>query len=123
MNKTETQNHLLNTLKPGQTVYTMLTHVSASGMRRSVKLFVASIDREGRPDILDITYRAHLVTGYRVDPKHGGLVVTACGSDAGFEAVYNLGAGLWPNGTPAPHGTRNGVPDSAGGYALKQRWL
>jgi hypothetical protein len=123
MTKTEAQTHLLNILKPKQIVYTMLTHVSASKTKRCVKLFVASIDRGGQPDILDITYRAHLVAGYRVDPKHGGLVVTACGTDAGFEAVYNLGAGLWPNGTPEPHGTRNGVPDSTGGYALKQRWL
>ena len=23
----------------------------------------------------------------------------------------------------APHGTRNGEPDSTGGYALKHRWL
>jgi hypothetical protein len=123
MNKTEAQTHLLSILKPGQTVYTMLTHASASGMRRCIKLFIASIDREGQPDILDITYFAHRVTGCRVDPKHGGLVVTGCGMDAGSEAVYNLGAYLWPSGTPAPHGTRNGEPDSTGGYALKQRWM
>jgi hypothetical protein len=41
----------------------------------------------------------------------------------GFAAVYNLGYALWPNGTPEPHGTRNGVPDRDGGYALKQCWL
>jgi hypothetical protein len=123
MNKTEAQNHLLNILKPGQIVYTMLTHVSASKTKRCVRLFVASTGSSGQPDILDITYRAHLATGYPVSPKHGGVVVAACGTDAGFEAVYNLGACLWPNGTPAPHGTRNGEPDSTGGYALKQRWL
>jgi hypothetical protein len=118
MNKTEAKNHLLNILKPGQIVYTVLTHASSSGMKRCIKLFVASIDRDGQPDILDITYFARLVAGYRVDQKHGGLVLTGCGTDAGFDAVYCLGAYLWPSGT------RNGEPDSTdGGYALTQRWL
>jgi hypothetical protein len=35
----------------------------------------------------------------------------------------NLGATLWPDGTPEPHGTHNGQPDRAGGYALKHQWL
>jgi hypothetical protein len=30
---------------------------------------------------------------------------------------------LWPNGTDTPHGTRNGEPDTNGGYALKHRWM
>jgi hypothetical protein len=117
MTKTEAQTHLLNTLKPKQTVYTMLTHVSKSGMKRCIQLFIASIDSEGKPEIRDITYFAHLATGYRVDQKHGGLVLNGCGMDMGFQAVYALGAYLWPEGTPEPHGTRDG------GYALKQSWL
>lgn len=43
--------------------------------------------------------------------------------DMGFHVVYALGSALWPDGTPAPHGTRNGEPDTAGGYALKHEWL
>lgn len=37
--------------------------------------------------------------------------------------VYSLGRTLWPDGTRAPHGRRNGQPDSDGGYALKHSWL
>jgi hypothetical protein len=43
--------------------------------------------------------------------------------DVCFAAVYNLGRTLWPNGTDKPHGTRNGTPDTDGGYALKNRSL
>jgi len=50
-------------------------------------------------------------------------VVGGCGMDMGFAVVYDLGLSLWPAGTPAPHGTRNGEPDSNGGYALKHSWL
>jgi hypothetical protein len=52
-----------------------------------------------------------------------GITIGGCGMDMGFELVYQLGYALWPNGTPAPHGTRNGEPDTNGGYALRQRWL
>ena len=37
--------------------------------------------------------------------------------DMGFQAVYCLGLSLWPDGTPEPHSTRNGEPDTNGGYA------
>ena len=52
-----------------------------------------------------------------------GLVVGGCGMDMGLHVIYTLGAALWPKGTPEPHGTRNGVLDSDGGYALKSEWL
>jgi len=44
-------------------------------------------------------------------------------TDMGFQIVYQLGQRMWPDGTPKPHGRRNGQPDSAGGYALKHQWL
>ena len=93
-------------LQPGQTVYTILRHVSASGMSRRISLTTIH-DGELRrldnlvADLLD--YRQH---------KHEGLIVTGCGMDMGFGLVYNLGAALWPDGTP----------DSTGG-ALKHSWL
>lgn len=57
------------------------------------------------------------------DSDQQGIRVGGCGMDMGFNLVYNLGATLWPKGTKKPHGTRNGEPDTAGGYALKHRWL
>jgi hypothetical protein len=49
--------------------------------------------------------------------------MSGAGMDMGFELVYRLGQAMWPNGTPEPHGTRNGQPDSDGGYALEHKWL
>ena len=61
--------------------------------------------------------------GYTEDKDRDGLKVHGGGRDMGFSVVYGLGCALWPNGTDKPHGTRNGVPDSAGGYAIGHRWL
>lgn len=116
--KSESRETLHELLKPGDTVYTVLKHVSASGMSRSIQLKTV-VDG----DIVDITYHAARAMGDKIDQKHGGIKIGGCGMDMGFALVYALGRALWPNGTPEPHGTRNGEPDSAGGYALKQRWL
>lgn len=104
-------------LKPGTTVYTVLRHCSASGMSRRISLQIVDGD-----SIRQIDHWAADAMGDKVSDK-GGITVTGCGMDMGFHLVYNLGAVLWPNGTPEPHGRRNGEPDSAGGYALKHQWL
>ena len=98
-------------------VYTMIRHVASSGMSRRLSVFVVE---DGK--IREITGLVAELVGYK---RHsdGTLTVGGCGFDAGFDVVYNLGATIWPNGTPQPHGTRNGVPDSAGGYALKHERL
>lgn len=104
-------------LKPGDTVYTILRHVSKSGMSRHIDLVVIS---EGRPR--NISFFA--ATAMRdSQAKDGSIKVNGCGMDMGFHLVYNLGYYLWPEGTQKPHGSRNGEPDSSGGYALKQEWL
>ncbi len=105
-------------LKPGATVYTKLNHVSRSGMMRVIDLYVIE-DNELRR----ITWRACKATATTYNEKHEGMRMDGCGMDMGFAAVYDLGHALWPNGTPEPHGTRNGTPDRDGGYALKHRWL
>ncbi len=105
-------------LKPGDRVYTVLRHVSASGMSRCISIKVC---RDGTIGTLDGMVARAL--GYRTSPKHGGCIVTGAGMDMGFHLVYNLGRRLWPDGTPEPHGTRNGQPDRDGGYALIHEWL
>lgn len=109
---------LLAMVKPGDTVHTVLRHATASGMQRCISLFII---RDDEPVCID-TLAADLL-GDKISSKHGGIVANGCGMDMGFHLVYSLGAMLWPDGTPEPHGTRNGAPDSHGGYALKHRWL
>jgi len=110
--------HLKQFIKPNTTVCTILRHVSASGMSREISLCIVAPDKS----IMDVTYFAGIATGYKKG-KRNGLLVTGCGMDMGFHLVYQLGCALWPTGTPEPHGTRNGEPDTAGGYALNHRWL
>ena len=127
--------NLKRALKPGQTIYFVVTHVARSGMQRSIEFYIPgySVDSVAMPDgtykrvkhasIERITWEMSRVLGYRIDQKHGGLVVGGCGMDMGFHCVYNLGRALFPKGTRTPHGTRNGKPDSDGGYALKSRQM
>ena len=103
-------------LDPKDTIYTVLRHVSASGMSRRLDVFIMFDNEPHR-----ITNSVAYATGYQL--KDGQIVVGGCGTDAGFSVVYSLGCALWPEGTPVPHGTRNGQPDSDGGYALKHRWI
>ena len=144
----EARGMLLKILSPGDTVYTIVRHVSRSGMQREISLFVASINRRAatcyardehrgesgecpqcgewckdadcmRPTLESIDHLVATALGYRRG-NSGGIVVGGCGMDMAYHLVYNLGSRLWPNGTPTPHGSRNGQPDSSGGYALKQ---
>ena len=112
----ESRAYLLKALKPGATVLTVLRNVSRSGMSRRIDLYTVH-----KGETVYLSGSAAVVMG---DPRpNDGIKVGGCGMDMGFHLVYNLGATLWPKGTPKPHGSRNGVPDSDGGYALKQSWL
>ena len=105
-------------LKSGTTIYTVLRHVSRTGMQRSIQLQVV-VDR----DIVDISWSAAALLDASLDAKRGGIKISGCGMDMGLALVHNLGMVLWLQGTSEPHGTRNGEPDSNGGYVLKHRWI
>ncbi|CAB5219936.1 hypothetical protein UFOVP237_37 [uncultured Caudovirales phage] len=105
-------------LKAGDTVYSVLRHVSASGMSRHIDFYIIKNDQP-----IYITGSVASLLGLKRAKNGEGLIVTGCGMDMGFATVYSLGLALWPHGTPEPHGIRNGEPDSDGGYALKHRWL
>lgn len=109
-------------LQPGNRVYTKVETVARSGMSRTFSVYVARVDAERGPWIQRITADVARLIGARV-AADGALVMQGGGMDMGFETVYRLGQALWPKGTPSPHGTRNGEPDTAGGYALKQEAL
>ena len=84
--------NLREMLPPSSTVYTILRHVSRSGMQREISLVVM---RNGEPR--NITYLAARVLDYRIG-KRDGLVVGGCGMDMGFHIVHNLGYALYPDG-------------------------
>lgn len=104
-------------LKPKAVVFCVLRNVSRSGMSRTISFFAI----QGK-DLRNLDAYISDALGYRW-MQGGGLQVGGCGMDMGFSVVYDLGSALWPKGTKKPHGTRNGEPDSSGGYALKHSWL
>lgn len=85
----------------GTTVYTILRHVSRSGMLRSIDL-VAIIDGE----LTQITYSVSRILDRKIDQKRGGIKEPGCGMDMGFHLVYNLSFVMFGDG-----------------YKLNQRWI
>ena len=123
----ESREVLLRWLKPGDTIYTVLRHVSRSGMSRKIDLYKIE---DGQPIFL--TGHAARVLGDRWDRDTGGIVVQGCGMDMGFEVVYRLGYALYPDGfncagdhcPSCDHSNReDNAHHSDGGYALRQRWM
>lgn len=89
-------------------VYTILRHVSRSGMLRHLDLFMI---HNGEPVM--ITHRVALALDWSVTDR-GYLKVTGCGMDMGFHVVYSLARTVMT----LPEGSRGDR-----GYLLSQRWL
>lgn len=99
-------------LTEGATVYTVLRSVSSSGMSRTMSLKVA---KGGQ--ILDLTYYASVVLGYKLVEVNGSraLRVGGCGMDMGFHVVYSLARVLFRD-------KYEGQSDIDAGYSLEQVW-
>lgn len=111
---------LLAVIKPGQRIKTVCVHSTKSGVAHYRLFIVGTYDRNGDRFVQDITDAVAKLNGHKVSTSTQGIIMSGLGYSKSFQIVYGLGLALWPNGTPEPHGTRNGEPDSNGGYALKQ---
>lgn len=96
--KQDARDELRKILSPGMTVYNILRHVSRSGMQRVIDPFTLTEDADGRPWLRPIGSLVARACGYRYDFKRSGIVADGCGTDMGWEIVYNLGYALWPSG-------------------------
>lgn len=140
----EARTKLRAMLPPGSTVYTILRHVSRSGMLRCVSVVIQEADGPN-----DVTWLAARALGEKINNRHDGINMSGCGMDMGFALVYNLASVLYPDGfgcagagcpsndhsngdrdyTPHPgcgKPDRRGHRDhwhASGGYALRHRWL
>lgn len=101
----EAKEQLKELLKKGDTVYTILDHVSRSGMQRVIRL---KIIKNNKP--VDITCLVSKALDYPINKKHDGLTVGGVGMDMGFHVVYALSACLYGY-------------DNRGAYTLNQSWL
>ena len=135
--KDEAIQELREILKPGDTVYCILRHVSRSGMMRAISPMIV---QNGEAP-WEITHLVCPATGRKFHQKHGGVKVHGCGMDMGFELVYALSRTLWPDGFECigkgkgwghgcpsndhVNGDRNYEPHhhESGGYALRHSWL
>lgn len=100
----EALTRLRELLPPGATVYTILRHVSSSGMSRNISPVVWS-DGDGRPfDLSWWSLKAGIGSKPRGDRE--GVRMDGAGMDMGFALVYELGRVL--------HGD---------GYAFTHHWL
>lgn len=88
-------------LPQGTVIYTILRHVSTSGLSRWIDLYYVS---DNLP--LRITWSAAQATGSSYSRNHEAIKAEGAGMDMGHAVVYHLSQVL--------HGD---------GYALKQQWL
>lgn len=133
-------------IKPGDTVYTVLDHISASGMSRAIRVVLLQTECKtingqliGKTVDLHPNYSVGKALGLRHWKRNGreqdALVVGGCGMDMGYHIVYSLSRTLFPEfhciGENCPsndhvNGDRDytvGKLHSDGGYALRHRWL
>lgn len=96
--------------KANYRVYTSLLHVSASGMTRRISAYVA----QEFGQIVNIDWYIEKLGLFKRDAK-GGLKVTGCGMDMGFDVVYQLSNKLFRN--------EDGSYSHDGAYKLKQEWM
>ncbi len=63
-------------IKPGSTVYTLIRHVSASGMSRRISCYIVN-----NGEIQDISGYVAEILEWRRNDKDGALIVGGCGMD------------------------------------------
>jgi hypothetical protein len=99
-------------LPPGSTVYTILRHVSRSGMQRKISCyaFLAESDGSIRPYWLDSFISK--ATGLPLDRKYEALTVNGCGMDMGHAIVDDIAWAI-----------RQDPETSTVPYRLSHRWL
>jgi len=130
-------------IKPGDTVYTILDHVSASGMSRAIRVVLPIVGEDGAVDHLHPNWLVGKALGLRHWKRHGreqdALVMGGCGMDMGFALVYDLSYALYGEGYPClgkgrcPSSIHHNSGDDrdrygsdvthTDGYALRHRWL
>ena len=142
----EAVNALHELLEPGDTVYTVLRHVSRSGMSRAIDAYIIQ-DSEPRW----ISRLAARAMDGTFSERYEAVSMGGCGMDMGFALVYNLSRALWVGGfgcigencpsndhsngdrSYTRHSPLDGIQSmtagycahwhQSGGYALRHRWM
>ena len=142
----DARSNLNQWIKPGDTVYTILRHVSRSGMQREIGIVLMEPrpressphnPKDWRATVRDIhpNHAVATLLGLRLNKNGDGIKIGGCGMDMGFHLVYNLSRVLFDRGFTCTgegchsndhsNGDRDYTPHphSDPGYALTHRWL
>lgn len=98
---------LLN--KSDKNVYSIVEHVSRSGMQRTIDFFVIVDGRPAR--ISHLIARMGMYQRTRT-PGDNGIKVNGCGMDMRFSVIYNISRHLY-----------KGTTEKDAGYLLKQAYI
>ena len=90
---------LMRLVPEGSRVYTILRHVSSSGMTRHIDLYIMKDDR---PVYLS-GYASELLGYKRATKGNYALIVGGCGMDMGWHLVYRLSSALYNDGYNLRH--------------------
>lgn len=113
--QTEARETLSEILTPDSTIYTIIRHVSSSGMQRQIDFYVIQNDT---PRCISFYVAALLQLSY--SNKYEAVTVNGCGMDMCWNTVYNLSRVLFTD-HPANDADNTGTRDA--GYFLTQRNL
>lgn len=110
--KLEAIEKLRKNIEPGDIVYTILRHVSSSGMSRIIDVYTI---KDNVP--LRWSWSVATAIGATYDKKHEGVKVNGCGMDMGYHVVDSLSHALfWTKGeTYAEYKAKK--------LELKHRWI
>lgn len=92
----------LKQIRKGDTLYTILRHVSSSGMLRTID--VIETTRKNR--LYNLGWSVAVILNLPYDNKYNGTKVSGTGMDMGFHLIYSLSSVLFNDG-----------------YAINQKWL
>lgn len=113
-------------MPPGATVYTILRHVSQSGMSRDISLVVVLPDGGAGSDrvLIHPNWAVACVLGARLVSRNGNDAIRqgGCGMDMGFHIVNTLSYIL--HGYPGDRAMERALPEGMRpGYTLRHEWL
>ncbi|AXH49812.1 hypothetical protein KNU02_gp87 [Gordonia phage Pleakley] len=122
--RAEALERLRKIFPPKSTATTIVRHVTASGMGRSISVLAPTGDpATDRYPIMDVSGDVARVLGWKIDNDRGGVYVQGCGMDMTFHLVYSLARALYADvlsdserrALAGPHGSADA------GYLINNR--
>lgn len=101
--KEQVANRLRERVRPGMSIWYLVTHVARSGMSRRIRFYIIE---DGAP--ICISYDIATVLDWSFHRDDRAVIVQGWGMDMAFHTVETLSRSLWPD-----------LPNS--GYLLRQR--